>query len=333
MARPLRLTYEGAVYHVTIRGNDQQTVFRTKRDRQRFVTTLGESVRLYDVRLYLFCLMTNHVHLVLETPQGNLSRFMQRLQTAYVMYFNRRHDRSGHLFQGRFGASMVDEDEYILKLSRYVHLNPVYVSAQDKKTNRERVQYLRQYTWSSYPSYIGQTPRLPFVDYKPLLSLVSRSKKQQSSEYRRFVEGGIRNIDAAFIEARQHSRLFIGSAEGEERAKETYAEMLQAYDQKEDIAFRQERVPCSVEEVLTATEELLGVSREGLLRRSRDGVTRPVTAYALCRYAGCTQRAAGEVMGGCTGVAVSIQIKKLHEQLKSDKATQELLSRLERKLT
>ncbi len=333
MARPLRLTYEGAVYHVTIRGNDQQTVFRTKRDRQRFVTTLGESVRLYDVRLYLFCLMTNHVHLVLETPQGNLSRFMQRLQTAYVMYFNRRHDRSGHLFQGRFGASMVDEDEYILKLSRYVHLNPVYVSAQDKKTNRERVQYLRQYTWSSYPSYIGQTPRLPFVDYKPLLSLVSRSKKQQSSEYRRFVEGGIRNIDAAFIEARQHSRLFIGSAEGEERAKETYAEMLQAYDQKEDIAFRQERVPCSVEEVLTATEELLGVSREGLLRRSRDGVTRPVTAYALCRYAGCTQRAAGEVMGGCSGVAVSIQIKKLHEQLKSDKATQELLSRLERKLT
>ncbi|MCH7920715.1 MAG: transposase [Planctomycetes bacterium] len=84
MARPLRLTYEGAVYHVTIRGNEQRAVFRTNSDRERFVTTLGESVRLYDVRLYLFCLMTNHVHLVLETPLGNLSRFMQRQQTAYA---------------------------------------------------------------------------------------------------------------------------------------------------------------------------------------------------------------------------------------------------------
>ena len=229
---------------------------------------------------------------------------------------------------------MVDEDEYILKLSRYLHLNPVYVTAQEDKTDRERVQFLRQYTWSSYRSYVGHSPRLPFVDYEPVLSLVSRSKKQQSAQYRRFVEGGIRNIDAAFVEAREHSSLFIGSAEGDERAKENYVKMLQAYDRKEDISFRQERGHCSVDEVLTASQALLGVSREGLLRRSRDdGMTRPVTAYALCRYAGCTQPAAAEVMGGCSGVAVSLQLKKLHEQLKSDKALQKLLARLERRLT
>ena len=132
---------------------------------------------------------------------------------------------------------MVDEDEYILKLSRYLHLNPVYVTAQEDKTDRERVQFLRQYTWSSYRSYVGHSPRLPFVDYEPVLSLVSRSKKQQSAQYRRFVEGGIRNIDAAFVEAREHSSLFIGSAEGDERAKENYVKMRRPTTEKRTSPF------------------------------------------------------------------------------------------------
>ena len=90
MARPLRIVYEGAVYHVTVRGNRRSNVFRSDHDRERFVSKLAESCHLYDVRLYLFCLMTNHVHLVFETPQANLSRFMQRLQTAYTIYFKQR---------------------------------------------------------------------------------------------------------------------------------------------------------------------------------------------------------------------------------------------------
>lgn len=119
MARPLRITYEGAVYHVTIRGNERKSIFRDDDDRDRFVLKLAQSVQSYDVRLYLYCLMVNHAHFLLETARGNLSRFMQCLQTAYTVYFNRKHNRSGHLMQGRFGASVVDEDEYILKLSRY----------------------------------------------------------------------------------------------------------------------------------------------------------------------------------------------------------------------
>jgi len=90
MARPLRITYEGAVHHVTVRGNDRRRIFRTDGDREHFINKLAESVRLYDVRLYLFALMQNHIHLVLETPKGNLSRFMHRLQTAYTVYFQRK---------------------------------------------------------------------------------------------------------------------------------------------------------------------------------------------------------------------------------------------------
>ena len=98
MARPLLLTYEGAVYHVTARGNDRGNLFKTNRDRERYLLVLAESLQRYNVRLYLYCLMTNHVHMVLETPRGNLSAFMQRFHTAYTVWFNRKHDRSGHLF-------------------------------------------------------------------------------------------------------------------------------------------------------------------------------------------------------------------------------------------
>jgi REP element-mobilizing transposase RayT len=128
MARPLRIEYAGAVYHVTVRGNQRSNIFRSTQDRERFLFKLEESAQRYDIRVYLFCLMTTHIHLVLETPRGNLGKFMHRLQTAYTVYFNRRHQQCGHLMQGRYGASVVEEDEYILKLSRYVHLNPVYIA-------------------------------------------------------------------------------------------------------------------------------------------------------------------------------------------------------------
>ena len=100
---------------------------------------LQESVIGFEVRLYLYCLMTNHIDLVLETPRANLSRFMHRLETAYTIYFNRRHRRSGHLMQGRYTARLVERDAYLLRLSRYAHLNPVFTAAMRSKTRGERV--------------------------------------------------------------------------------------------------------------------------------------------------------------------------------------------------
>lgn len=333
MARPLRICYEGAVYHVTIRGNERRAIFLSSDDHDRFMQKLADSVRLYDVRLYLFCQMTNHVHMVLETPQANLSRFMQRLKTAYAVYFNQKHNRHGHLFQGRFGAHLVEEDEYILKLSRYVHLNPVFVKANKKKTDRERVQVLRNYPWSSYRSYIGRSTRLDFVDYDPILSLMDPPKKKQAASYRRFVEGGIRNIDAAFINTKRHSRFCIGSDESHERTQERYLEMLQAYDCKEDVSFRREGRQHSADEVLSVTLEVLGIPREALLHRRRNSLFRPLVAYALCQYAGITQREVAELIGGCSGVAVSLQLKKLNEQLKNDKEAKKMMAKLDERLT
>ena len=332
MARPLRITYEGAVYHVTVRGNERRALFLSTEDHERFMQKLAESVRMYDVRLYLFCQMTNHAHMVLETPQANLSRFMQRLKTAHAVYFNQKHNRHGHLFQGRFGATTVEEDEYILKLSRYVHLNPVFIKAHQKKTDRERVQILRNYQWSSYRSYIGRNARLDFVDYDPILSMMDPPKKKQPASYRRFVEGGIRNIDTAFIDTKRRARFCIGSDESQECTRERYQEMLQAYDCKEDVSFRRDGGYHSADMVLSAILEILGVPRKALMKRRRNSLIRPLVAYALCQYAGRTQREAAEIMGGCSGVAVSLQLKKLHEQLTRDKELQKIVSKLEKRL-
>lgn len=190
MPRPLRVQYPGAIYHVMARGNARQDIFRNDADRLRFLENLGHAVTAHGVRLYLWVLMPNHVHFLLETPHGNLSAFMQSLLTGYTVYFNRQHDSVGHLFQGRFKARVVQGDEYLLKLSRYIHLNPVrgekaltvaaaaagVPAAQDATravTLRERVRLLRRYRWSTYPGYIGLAPPCEFVDHAPLLALVA----------------------------------------------------------------------------------------------------------------------------------------------------------------
>jgi len=170
MARPQRIEYEGAVYHVTARGNERRALFTDVRDREYFLATLAESVARFEIRLYLFCLMTNHLHLVVETPRANLGRFMHRLQTAYTVYFNRRHRRCGHLLQGRYGAWLVERNETMLRLSRYVHLNPVFTTAARRQPLSERIALLRQYPWSSYRSYIGREPPRAFVEYAPVLA-------------------------------------------------------------------------------------------------------------------------------------------------------------------
>jgi putative transposase len=332
MARPIRLEYEGAVYHVTLRGNRRCEVFLSDADREHFLSTLAESLHRFDVQLYLFCLMTNHVHLVLATPRGNLSRFMHRLETAYTVYFNRRHGQSGHLVQGRFGASLVEEDEYILKLSRYVHLNPVFTKAQRSRTIAERKEFLRSYVWSSYRSYIGRCKPLEYVEYGPVLSMMGAAQRRQRGIYQRFVEGGIDEVDAAFVEDHRRSRLCIGSEACRERIAAMYRERAEGHGKVEDVSFGRHGRSQPVEEVLDCVCQVLGVSREVVTRRQRDSWVRPVAAKALCDHSGLTQREVAEVLHLTSGGAVSKQLSKLSEVLENDKRAQKAVAELEQRL-
>ena len=145
MARPLRIQYSGAFYHITSRGNERRDVFRSKADRERFLFYLATATERYHARIHVYCLMSNHYHLLLETPEGNLSQIMRHINGAYTTYFNTKRKRAGHLFQGRYKAILVEADEYATHLSRYIHLNPVRAGM---------VSVPEDYTWSSYHYYI-----------------------------------------------------------------------------------------------------------------------------------------------------------------------------------
>ena len=140
MARPIRIEYPGAFYHVISRGNERRAVFREEIDYELFLSTLEEASDRFDVLVHAYCLMSNHLHLLIQTQDSNLSQFMKRLLGVYTIRFNRRHKRYGHLFQGRYKACLIDQDSYFLQLSRYIHLNPVKAKLSD---------YPEKYRWSS----------------------------------------------------------------------------------------------------------------------------------------------------------------------------------------
>ena len=312
MARPLRVEYEGAIYHVTIRGNDRRNIFLDDRDRQRFLDRLAGCVEAHEVRLYMFCLMPNHVHLMLETPAGNLSEFMHRLQTAYSVYFNRRHQRSGHLFQGRYGARVVRGEGYILRLSRYIHLNPVVTRAAKKLPLRERIDMLRRYRWSSYRSYIGRAAPLEFVDYAPMLAMTNApTKAKRPAEYRKFVEAGIAETDRDLERILAMSPLAIGSEKFMHWVRGMHDKLSAQSRRAEDVTLRRRSKRLAPERVIEIVCSRFGADREEVVRQRKGSLLRPVTAGMLCKYSGLTQRQAGEFLDLSTGAAVSLQLKAL----------------------
>ncbi|HQL64365.1 MAG TPA: transposase [bacterium] len=156
MARPIRVEYEGAVYHIYARGNERGTIFRDNDDRRIFIQTLAESVRQHGLVVHAYCLMPNHYHLAVETPRANLSQSIGWIQVTYTIRFNTRHNRSGHLFQGRYTAQVVDADEYAQELVRYIHLNPVRPENKFRIIPYNRREQLLTYPWSSHPAYLGK---------------------------------------------------------------------------------------------------------------------------------------------------------------------------------
>jgi len=179
MARPLRIEYEGAVYHVTSRGNARADIYLSDSDREMFLDVLAHVVERFGWVCHAYCLMSNHYHLLIETPQANLSRGMRQLNGMYTQRFNRAHQRVGHVFQGRFKAIVVDKDAYLLELSRYIVLNPVAAGM---------VKRVEDWRWSSYTATAGLVKPPDFLDATWLLSQFGGAPKAARKTYRQFVE-------------------------------------------------------------------------------------------------------------------------------------------------
>jgi putative transposase len=181
MARPLRLEFPGALYHVTSRGNARADIFVDDKDRKTFLGVLGDVVERCRWICHAYCLMDNHYHLVIETPEGNLSLGMRQLNGVYTQRFNRRHGRGGHLLQGRFKAIVVERESYLLELCRYVVLNPVRAGM---------VKDIRRYPWSSYSSTAGAVVAPSWLSWEWLLSQFGSQRGVARRRYEAFVAEG-----------------------------------------------------------------------------------------------------------------------------------------------
>jgi REP element-mobilizing transposase RayT len=181
MARPLRIEYPGAIYHVTCRGNARDKVFLVDPDRELFLEILAECVERFAWRCHAYCQMTNHYHLLIETVEPTLSLGMRQLNGVYTQEFNRRHRRTGHVFQGRFKGILVERDEYLLELARYVVLNPV---------RAKMARSARDWPWSSYRATAGFEDVPEFLATDWILEQFGPSRVKAQKAYRKLVSEG-----------------------------------------------------------------------------------------------------------------------------------------------
>ena len=181
MARPLRLELAGALYHVTSRGDGREDIYRSDDDRLAWLDTLAQVCERFNWVCHAYCQMDNHYHLVVETPEANLSKGMRQLNGVYTQRYNRSHQRVGHVFQGRFKAILVEKDSYLLELARYVALNPL---------RAKMVRQLKHWPWSGYLATCGQVAAPDWLHTDFILSQFSKQRTRAIAQYIAFVQEG-----------------------------------------------------------------------------------------------------------------------------------------------
>jgi putative transposase len=188
LSRKHRVWFPGAKYHITNRGNRRSSIFYDDFDYEAYLRLLEEACRYFPFHLHAYCLMTNHIHLQIETIHHHPKDMMKMLNSRYAMYFNKRHRLVGHVFQGRYGAELIDSSDYLLDASRYIHLNPV---------DANMVKSPEDYKWSSYTAYVTDSVN-PHITTTKILSHFPEPKKEN---YRKFVEGSftLAASDSAYI--------------------------------------------------------------------------------------------------------------------------------------
>jgi REP element-mobilizing transposase RayT len=212
MARPLRIEFPGAYYHVTSRGNERKNIFKDKKDREQFLSYVGSAYLRYKAVIHIYCLMNNHYHLLIETPKGNLSQIMRHINGAYTTYYNIRHRRPGHLFQGRYKAILVDADAYAGELSRYIHLNPVRAGM---------IEIPEKYKWSSYSYYIKKKKKPEWLMIEFILDYFKGIGMDPRKRYRDFVIARMSGIYESPLEETVASTI-LGSERFIENIQERY---------------------------------------------------------------------------------------------------------------
>lgn len=308
MARPLRLDFAGALHHVTSRGNERRLIFRSDGDRRAFLDLLGKAAVRFNWIVYAYVLMTNHFHLLIETPEPTLSRGMHWLNGCYADWFNRRRRRSGHLFQGRFHSYLIERDSYLAEVLRYVVLNPV---------RARMVEHPEAYRWSSYRATAGLTPAPDWLALDAALASFGSDHSSAHEQYCQFVLSGMDNQERLWD--RLTNGIYLGTPEWAKRMRG----QVEAGPRSTDHPVAQraigrptiQKVIAVVSSVANTTAEVIRATRGGPLRELiawfgwHEGLTTLRSIAASLRL-----RSAGHVSG---------LIRRCEHRLSRDRATLE----------
>ena len=351
MARPLRINVAEGWYHVTSRGTDRRVIYDGDREYAHFLGLLGEMRGRFRLRIHAYVLMPNHYHVLIETPEVNLSQAMQWLNTSYGMWYNRRHGRVGPLLQGRFKAVLVESPSsavsggWALEVSRYIHLNPVRVKglglgkAEAKGEGRgvsraptaeavaRRLEVLRGYRWSSYPAYAGYRKAEEWLTTWELLGRMKREGKLARAKYRREVEAVLRQGVEVTGWGEIREALVLGT--------EAFRQAI-ARDVKRDGLVQKRAREISrcvgVGQVLAAVEGIRS-GRWAAFRERQGDWGRDMVLYLLRRYGGMTLREVGSWAGGMSWSAVSVAIRRLSRRMQHDAKLANICERLQFELS
>ena len=321
MTRPLRLEFPGAFYHIVNRGNAQGKIFLNNRDREKFLEYLRDSVERFALIVHAYCLMDNHYHLIVETPDANISRALQWLNVSYAVYFNKKRKRIGHLFQGRFKALIVNADEYLQVLSRYIHLNPMRATLVKKPGD---------YRWSSYNAFIGNDEVPEWVETTFVLSTFHKTRKQAMHLYRKFCE----DVDPESLENPSKD-----AVQGFILGNENFVNLIQEKlifsnaDENEIPQLRKLKLRPTVEQVVDKVCKEFSCRTADIIRAGKKGNTARETAiYLSCFYTGLTGKEVGNFYGQISGAGVAMVLKKIKAKIEKDKQFSTKVRKIERRI-
>ena len=311
MARKPRIHAPGATYHVILRGNARQDIFSDDQDRYRFYEILQKAHERFRFRVHAFCLMTNHVHLEIQVGEFPLSRIMQNIALRYTQWFNWRHKKSGHVFQGRYKAVMVDADAYLLELAAYIHLNPVRAGMTDQPENHR---------WSSHRAYLGKE-NLSWLETGFILSQFSTDEKKARTQFARFVGGRVNEgrRDEFHGVKTQDSRIF-----GDDR----FVDIVLA--EAESLP---ERKP-DVHAVVAAVKTIYGLSDELLRSRGRERKSceaRGLAAWATLEISSGKLTELAKLLGRDSST-LTCAVRRMEKRREKDSSLVDKMERLRREI-
>ena len=337
MARPLRVEFPGACYHIISRGNFRFPVFRDDRDRELFLRKLAEFSERFDVRVRSYCVMVNHFHGYVQTREANLGRFMQSFLTSFTVSYNRRRQTSGHVFQGRYKAYVVeDASSYRAELSRYIHLNPACIPSLKDADTEIRQREIRDFRWSSYGQILGLEPCPGWLDRQAVLrGFAGDHVRDRQHEYAQFVEQGLTAElwDPAEVAVAQ---TIIGSDSFADRLRRAATSVSEKVSIRRECG-RQMKLQrwCMLRHVVLAVADAYDVAPRQLLTRwSRNNVARQTLLYLAMNH--CRARYTITNLAHRLGRISVSGLSKAHERmaarLRSDGKLRAIVRRIEKKI-